>query len=213
MYKHYIYSSAELGVTSLSFRYQQINDKNIHVKFVRLPTHETHSQNSTHTCCTAPTIPSNEEITHTQLYRSEWNSIKILLEAPETVGRWQQKTCIVGSAISMPAPRCNNCQTGKRGRKELRLRMQRTTKGSTEVHSLQQTWPQADKNCGVKLSVRSMVPSEKEEHISSQTNPTTLTISTLNDACLNHRYNNNNNNNNNNNGTSEPIRPDTIIVV
>jgi len=71
MYKPYIYNSAELGVTSLSLQYQKVNDKNIHVEFVPRPTNETHSQNSTHTCCTAPTIPSNEDITQTILYRSE----------------------------------------------------------------------------------------------------------------------------------------------
>jgi hypothetical protein len=62
----------------------------------------------------------------------------------------------------------------KEGRKELRVRMQRTTHGSAEVHSLQQqTWPQADKDWGVKLPVRRMVPSEKGEHDSPQTNPAT----------------------------------------
>lgn len=73
-------------------------------------------------------------------------------------------------------------QVKEEGRKEVRVRVQRTAQGSAEVHSLQQTWPQADKNCRVKLSVGRMVPSEKEEHGSPQTNPATLTICTLNDA-------------------------------
>ena len=44
MYKRYIYNSAELGVTSLSFQYQKVNDKKIHVEFVPLPTNETQSK-------------------------------------------------------------------------------------------------------------------------------------------------------------------------
>ena len=46
----------------------------------------------------------------------------------------------------MPAPRCDNSQTGNKEKKELRMRMQRTTQRSAEVHSLEQTWLQADKN-------------------------------------------------------------------
>ena len=74
-------------------------------------------------------------------------------------------------------------QVKEEGRKEPRVRMQRTTLGSAEIHCSQQTWPQADKNSGVKLSVRRMVPSEKEERGSPPANPATLTSCTLNDAC------------------------------